>query len=127
MEKATATFAALFLLVIGLSHVAQPRAWVEFYVWLRGKGHTGVFINGFLCLGVGSFIVTFHNIWSGPEILLTLFGWVQVLKGFMNLVMPNVALWGLNRVTHERSRYFIFGGLLTLALSGVLWYVVLSR
>jgi len=63
------------LLVIGLSHVAQPRAWVEFFVWLRGKGHAGVFVNGFLSLGFGSFIVAFHNVWNGLPVILTLLGW----------------------------------------------------
>ena len=38
MERATEIFAAIQLLVIGLSHVFQPRAWVEFFLWLREKG-----------------------------------------------------------------------------------------
>jgi len=50
-------FVALQTLVIGVSHVVQPRAWVDFFVWLRGKGHAGVFANGFLSLWFGGLIV----------------------------------------------------------------------
>ena len=127
MEKPTEVFAAVFLLVIGLSHVAQPRAWVEFFVWLRGKGHAGVFVNGFLSLGFGSFIVAFHNVWNGLPVILTLLGWAQVLKGLLSFVAPQVALWGLARVSSERAWQFIVGGVLALALSAVLWYIVLTR
>lgn len=127
METATETFAAVFLLVIGLSHIAQPRPWVEFFVWLHGKGHAGVFVNGFLSLGFGSFIVAFHNVWSGLPVILTFFGWAQVLKGLVSFVAPQVALWGLSRVSYERAWHFIVGGVLALALSAVLWYVVLTH
>jgi len=68
MEKATEVFvfAAVSLLVIGLSHVAQPRVRVEFFVYLRGKGPAGVFVNGFLCLGFGAFIVAFRFLQPRP-------------------------------------------------------------
>ena len=127
MERATEVFAAVFLLVIGLSHVAQPRAWVEFFVWLRGKGHAGVFVNGFLSLGFGSFIAAFHNVWNGLPVILTLLGWAQVLKGLLSFVAPQVALWGLARVSSERAWHFVVGGALALALSAALWYIVLTR
>ena len=127
MEKETEVFAAVFLSVIGLSHVAQPRAWVEFFVWLRGKGHAGVFVNGFLSLSFGSFIVAFHNVWDGLPVLLTLLGWAQVLKGLVSFVVPQVALWGLARVSTERAWQFVAGGILALALSAVFWYIAFTR
>jgi hypothetical protein len=127
VEKATEIFAAVFLLVIGLSHVAQPRAWVEFFVWLRGKGNAGVFVNGFLSLSFGSLIVAFHNVWDGLPVLLTLLGWAQVLKGLVSFVAPQVALWGLARVSTERAWQFVAGGILALALSAVLWYIAFTR
>jgi hypothetical protein len=127
VEKATEIFAAVFLTVIGLSHALQPRAWVEFFVWLRGKGHAGAFVNGFLCLSFGSFIVAFHNVWSGLAVLLTLLGWAQVFKGLVNFVAPQVALWGLARVSLERAWQFVAAGIGALALSAVLWYIALTR
>ena len=127
MEAATELFTAVYLTVIGLSHALQPRAWVEFFIWLRGKGHLGAFVNGFLSLSFGSFIVAFHNVWTGLPIVLTLLGWAQVLKGLVNFVAPQVALRGMNRVTYERAWHFIAAGVVALILSAVLWYVVLSH
>ena len=124
MEKATATFVAVYLTVIGLSHVAQPRAWVDFFTLLRGKGHAGVFVNGFLALTFGSFIAAFHNVWDGLPVVVTLLGWGQVLKGLVAFVAPSVSMRALNRVSPERAWEFVAAGVVALALSAVLWYVV---
>lgn len=127
MEKAIEMFAAVLLSVIGLSHIAQPGAWVEFFVWLRGKGRAGVFVNGFLSLSFGSLIVAFHNVWEGLPVILTLLGWAQVLKGLVSFVAPSISLWGLALVSTERTWHFVAGGIFSLALSAVLWYIALTR
>jgi uncharacterized protein YjeT (DUF2065 family) len=124
MERATEIFAAVFFSAIGLSHIAHPRAWVEFFMWLHKKGHAGVFVNGFLTLALGSFIVAFHNVWTGLPMLLTLIGWAKVLKGLLNFVTPQLALWALARVSFERGWQFRVGGLLALGLSALIWYMV---
>ncbi len=60
-ERATEIFTVVNFVVVGLSHVAQPRPGVQFFVLLRDKGYPGVFANGMLSLLVGSIIVAFHN------------------------------------------------------------------
>jgi hypothetical protein len=127
MERATEIFAAVQFLVIGLSHIAQPRAWVEYFVWLRGKGRAGVFVNGLLSLWFGSVIVAFHNVWEGLPTFLTVVGWAQVLKGLVSLTLPQVAMRGLTRVSPDRAWVFIVGGFVSLALSAVFWYVAFTR
>ncbi|MFN0179634.1 MAG: hypothetical protein ACKVZ0_12620 [Gemmatimonadales bacterium] len=127
MERATEIFAAVQLLVIGLSHLAQPRAWVDFFGWLRGKGHAGVFANGFLSLWFGSFIVAFHNVWEGLPTVVTVLGWAQVLKGTVSFVLPQVAMRGLARVSPERDWEFRVAGVVALALSAVCWYSAFTR
>ena len=127
MERATEVFAAVGCLVFGLSHVAQPRAWVEFFVWLRALGRPGVFVNGFLSLGFGAVVVAFHNVWTGLPVVLTLLGWAQVVKGLVCFVLPQAGLRSLARVSPDRAWEFVAAGAVLLALSGVLWYVVLTR
>ena len=125
MEKATEVFAAIQLSVITLSHMAQPRIWVEFFIWLRSKGYAGVFVNGFLSLWFGSVIVAFHNVWEGLPTILTILGWGQVLKGFLSFVVPQIGMRGLARVSLERAWEFVVGGLFLLAICILLWYLVL--
>ena len=127
MERAIEILAAIQFFVIGLSHLLQPRVWVEFFTWLRGKGHAGVFVNGFLSLTFGSLIVAFHNVWTGLPAVLTVIGWAQLVKALVSFVMPQWGMRGLQRVSYDRTRDFVGGGVFFLALSGLMLYIVLTR
>lgn len=123
MEQSTQVFAAISFLVIGLSHLSHPRSWVAFYQALAARGTPGVFLEGFLTLSFGAFIVAFHNVWHGPALVLTLVGWAQVLKGLGRFVAPGVVLRVMQRITPERAWHFQVGGILALLLSGFLWWL----
>lgn len=123
MEQATQVFAAVSLLVIGLSHLAQPKAWVAYFQALAAQGTSGAFVEGFLCLSFGGIIVGFHNVWHGPELLLTLLGWAQVVKGLGRFVAPQVAVRVMARASLERAWLFQAGGVLALLLSGYVWWL----
>ena len=122
MEREIQIFAAINLVVIGLSHVAQPRAWAEFFVALREKGDRGVFVVGFMSLAFGSLIVAFHNVWSGLPIVLTILGWAQVLKGLVYFTFPSYGLRKLGFVDVERARIFVWPGLALLVMAALLGY-----
>lgn len=123
MEQAVQVFAAIAFLVIGLSHLVQPGAWVAFYQSLYARGTSGAFAEGFLLLNFGGLIVAFHNVWHGPALLLTVIGWVQVLKGLVRFVVPRVGLRVMQRITPERAWHFQVGGVVALLLSGFLWWL----
>ncbi len=127
MERATEIFAALFLLVIGVSHLLQPMVWVEWFTALRGKGRAGMFVEGVMSLAFGAFIVSFHNVWSGLPVVLTLVGWGQVLKGLVRLALPEFSLRVYARVTPERAWTFRVGGVGAIALSGLLGWLAFFR
>lgn len=126
MERAVQILAAVNFLVIGISHILQPRAWVEFFFLLRDKGRAGAFLNGFLSLGIGSLIVGFHNVWSGPATVLTVLGWCFVLKALLTFAKPEIGLKGLARVSMERSKEFVVAGTLLVALGLFLVWLVVS-
>jgi hypothetical protein len=119
-ERATEVFAVINFTVIGLSHIAQPRVWVEFFTFLRERGHAGVFFNGMLSLLFGSILAAFHNVWTGLPMIVTIIGWAQVFKGLVALVAPAVSMKGLMRVSMERAWEFQFAGALFLVLSGLI-------
>lgn len=123
MEEAIRVFAALSFLVIGLSHIAQPRAWVAFFQALAARGAPGAFLEGFLLLSFGAIIVAFHNVWHGPALVLTLIGWSQVLKGVVRFVAPDIGLRVMRRATPERAWQFQVGGAFALLVSGFLWWL----
>ena len=113
--------AALMFLVMGASHLIQPRAWVTFFTTLHSQGVVGVFANSFLTLMFGMLIVSLHNIWTWPAIILTLIGWAQVLKGAIGFIAPSVSLRGLAMVRPENEWRFIAAGVPALALG--LWFL----
>ena len=126
MEKAVVIFCLVHFSVIGLSHIFAPRGWVSFFVWLREKGEAGVFVVGGMSLWFGSIIVAFHNVWTGPAVVLTVLGWAQIVKGALYCVFPRVGLKMLERVSEKMERQFIYGGAVSLAIGAYLGWLLLS-
>ena len=126
MEKAIQLYAAVTLVVIGLSHLFQPQGWVSFFGALAAKGVPGAFVEGFLCLTFGGIIVAFHEVWRGPAVVLTIVGWGQVFKGLIRFVAPRIALKMMARITPDRAWLFQAGGVFALALSGYMWWLRFS-
>jgi hypothetical protein len=122
MERAVQVFAIINFVIIGLSHVFQTHAWVDFFILLRERGHAGVFATAFLSLMFGSIVVAFHNVWSGIPIVLTVLGWAQVLKAFLYFVFPAFGLRKLQMPSHERAHRFVYPGIAFLVLAGLLGY-----
>jgi hypothetical protein len=122
MERSVEVLAVVLFGVIGLSHLLQPKAWVEFFVLLRGKGEAGVFVDGFLNLQMAGMIIGFHNVWSGIPAVLTLVGWCLFIKSLLRFCLPKYGLMMLARVSVERAWEFQAAGAGLLALAGLIGY-----
>ncbi len=127
MEQATEAFAAICFFGIGISHLLQPHAWVEFFTWMREKGRAGMFVEGFLSLTFGALVVSFHNVWTWPPVVLTIVGWGQVLKGLVRFAAPELSLRIYQRVTPERAWHFRVAGGFAIVLSCLFAYLALAR
>jgi hypothetical protein len=124
MERSVEVLAIILFGVLGLSHILQPRAWAEFFIFLRGKGDAGAFVDGFLNLPLAAVIVGFHNTWSGIPAVLTLVGWGLVIKSLIRFCAPKLALRMMARVSVERSWEFQVAGAALVVLAGLLGYGV---
>lgn len=127
MERAVELYAAIQFLIIGLSHIVQPRVWVEFFIVLREKGRVGVFANGFLSLLFGSLVVSFHNVWTGWAAVLTLIGWAQVVKAAVSFIAPAYAMRSLQRVSVDRAWEFQVPGVIFVGLGGLMLFLLMSE
>lgn len=99
----------------------RPRAWVDFFVDLRGRGEAGVFAVAIPTLLFGSIIVAFHNVWSGIPLVLTVVGWAHVAKAFVQFAFPSFALRKLQRPSGSPAS-FVAGGVAFLLLAALLCY-----
>ncbi len=122
MERSVEVLAVILFGVLGLSHILQPKAWVEFFILLRGKGEAGAFVDGFLNLAMAGVIIGFHNVWSGIPAVLTLVGWCLLIKSLIRFCAPKVALKMMARVSVERSWEFQVAGACLVVLAGLLGY-----
>jgi len=76
---------------------------------------------------MGAIIVAFHNVWTWPEVILTVCGWGLVVKGFLYFVWPAHSERMLGRVSVERAWEFRAVSVSALALSAFSIYLVLRR
>ena len=124
MHTEIEVYAVIHFTVFGLSHVLQPRAWAEFFVWLRGLGRPGVFCNAALHFLFGSLIVSFHPVWTGLPMVLTVLGCGFTCKGALYFCAPAIGARSMARVSLENSRGFIVAGVVMLALAALVAYVL---
>ncbi|MEO6567340.1 MAG: hypothetical protein ABIO94_01145, partial [Opitutaceae bacterium] len=65
----------------------------------------------------GSVVAGFHQIWSGPALVLTLWGWLLILKACHGFLFPAAALRSLQRVSLDAGWKFIPAGVLYLVVA----------
>jgi hypothetical protein len=128
VERETEIFAALIYFALGLSHIVQPRAWAELFLLLKSWGKAGAFVDGFLNLLLGAIIVSFHNVWHGLALVITMVGWGQVIKGLRIMVLPQIHLNQIERrISLERAWMFRPAGTMLVALSVLFVYIAFTH
>ncbi len=92
---------ALTLVIIGLSHAAQPRLWAEFFNAMKATGYAPLII-GMYTLPTGLVILLGHNIWAWDwPVFVTIFGWSMTLKATLYLIFPTLP----NRMIANADRW----------------------
>src|ERR1700687_1704963 len=127
VERGVDIFAALTYFALGLSHIVQTRAWAELFLLLKSQGKAGVFLDGFINLLLGAIIVSFHNVWHGLAMVVTIIGWGQVIKGLRILVLKNHLHQIERLISLGRAWMFRPAGAMLVALSVLFGYVALTH
>ncbi len=127
MEQSVQVFVGVAFIVIGLSHIFQRSAWVEYFAKLYSLGRLGAFAEGFLYLNFGALIVSFHNVWTVPEVVLTLIGWVHLLKALVRFVAPIAVLRMYQKMGPERAWQIQLAGGFLLVLSAFFLFLAFQE
>ena len=91
VENGIERLAALVLLLTCLSHIAVPNAWNDLFSRIRRQGDQAGLAVAAIHLPLGLMIAAFHNLWTWPEVVVTLIGWALVIKGTLHLTVPSIA------------------------------------
>ena len=121
MEIAVERLVALALLVTGLSHIAAPQAWAALFDRIKDSGETAGIFSAAINLPIALMITAFHNVWTWPEVTVTLLGWALLIKGALHAISSKIAQRSLalaGEGAAAERRYRIAGlAMLPLALA----------
>lgn len=107
-------FAMLVLCVpMGLSHIVRPGMWVDFFTRVHAQGTAGL-VGKVLAVELwpATLIVTLHQVWWGPGIVLTLYGWAMLAKVLLALLAPQIGMRSLAMAHTKGERGFVLGGVM---------------
>ncbi len=87
-----ATFVARALTIIylsvGIGMLFNKNYYKKFFDNMYNE-MTALYVGGFMATITGLAIISYHNIWTGWPILVTIVGWLALIKGVMILLLPN--------------------------------------
>ena len=107
-----ARFIGLFLLIVSASMVLDPDSIIEMATALIDD-RALLLIVGLIALGIGLAIVVGHNVWSVGlmPILITLFGWSQLLRGLALLLLPAETQVAFFQVMRLEDFFYVYAGI----------------
>lgn len=108
-------------LIFGVSHLLYPREWAALFLPLRERD-TGALLLGLFNLPLGLLVVLGHNVWVwGMPLVVTLAGWVMVLKSVAYLLYPR-ALSRVMPTEARMERAFRVAGAVSILSGALLTY-----
>lgn len=106
--------------IMGLSHIVQPAMWEECFKHLHEMGQKGVIFKIFMLELVPAIvIVTFHQVWSGWPIIITLYGCILMAKISISLLVPSIGLRSLAMAEKHGAKGVRTAGVILIALAGL--------
>jgi uncharacterized protein YjeT (DUF2065 family) len=79
-------------LAVGIGMLINP----DFYKKLMSEfseNPPSMYLSGLAAMVIGYLLVTYHNIWpSDWPVIITIFGWVALIKGLFLLLLPRVSI-----------------------------------
>ena len=102
----------LFLLIAALAMILDRDSVVEMATALIDD-RALLLIVGLIALVIGLAIVIGHNVWAGGlfPLVITLFGWSQLVRGLLLLFLPAEAQIAFFQVMRLEDFFYIYAGI----------------
>jgi hypothetical protein len=124
ISVAIAQALGIILAVMGLS-VAIDRKNVSTALERVTQDRGFLWVWSFLILTMGAVIVVMNNVWtSGLPLLVTILGWLTVIKGAFLLLLPGPAVWLYQKF--NKNGVLAVGGIFAFMLGLALLYLSLA-
>ncbi|MEM6930636.1 MAG: hypothetical protein AAF602_27120 [Myxococcota bacterium] len=120
--QAVQAFFAVPSILMGLSHILQPKLWEQYFVHLResSPGATAVITRTFVLeIWPATLVVVFHSVWSGLALVLTVYGHLLMVKCVVAMLLPERGMQSLQLADRYGPNGFRIAGVMLVGL-GVL-------
>jgi uncharacterized protein YjeT (DUF2065 family) len=106
-------------LAVGIGMLINP----DFYKKLMSEfseNPPSMYLSGLAALVIGYLLVRFHNIWpSDWPVIITIFGWVALIKGLFLLLLPKVSI-KISKFFERQMTKFLAVWAIVMAIVGAL-------
>jgi hypothetical protein len=110
----------ILFIALGLSMIFNKK-WTALAIEEITKNQGLVWLAGFITLILGTTIVTLNNTWtSGVPLLVTILGWLTLIKGAAILVFPDFTFSYYKKMNKENI--FTWGGVIIFILGLLLFF-----
>lgn len=105
----------LYCLLVALSMLMHKEATVAA---LDSVVHSPavLLLGGLTAIVIGLAMILSHNLWSGgaPTVIVTLFGWISLIKGLIVLFLPPEAASGYFAALHYDQLLYFYAALMVV-------------
>lgn len=121
ISEVMARILGIIFVVLGLSMAFNKKfTAAAVQEMMQNKGL--LWLGGLIALSMGAVIVALNNIWTwGLPLVITIMGWMSLLKGLLILVFPNSTISLYKKINNQTL--FIFGGIAAAVFGLVLVYM----
>jgi len=109
----------IYLLIVSISMFLNP---AQYKIMINEIANmpSMLFLSGIMALIIGILIVITHNVWVADwRVIITLLGWLSLLKGIIRVMFPMFALRAMKKFMHNMSNYYVVA-FIALLLGGYL-------
>ena len=104
----------IVFIVLGLS-IYLNKAWTAIVIDEFTKSQGLIWLAGLITVMLGAFLVVTNNLWiSGLPIVITVIGWLTLLKGATILIFPNFSINYYKKI--NTGKIFTWGGIIIFIL-----------
>lgn len=114
-----AKFIGLYLTLVAIAMIINVKGFQR-YIRAIMNDQSQIILLGILSLVFGLIVVILHNVWTGWPIIITLLGWLAVIKGLVRLYVPDWHARILKPFT--QTNYYYIATAITLILGLILIY-----
>jgi len=106
-------------LAVGLGILINPGFYKKLIAAFT-ENPPAIYLSGLVALLIGYLLVTFHNIWVKDwPIIITIIGWIALIKGLLLLVLPKVSIKITNIFKEQMTKFLTVWTTVVIILGGL--------